>query len=411
MVNAQTPMSSDFPTASGLKGIFMELPKILIVDDDVVIRMLLRHTLSSEPCQLIEAGDGRQALELVERELPDLVLLDVMMPELDGMAVLRQLKADERTRDIPVIIITALTAESDVAASLDQGAIDHITKPFSELIVRTRVRAALRGRTRKSAADGQLPPKKSGRRIGFVGVKGGVGVTTAAVNTAIAMTAPQRSTALVDLRPGWGTVAMHLGVPADRHLGMLLDQPSRSLTSQSLEMCLTQHRSGARLLLAPPAMNRPREIAAQQAGELVRVLGGMFDFVIVDLPCLASPASRAALHGCDYIVLTLELEATCLALAKPVFDAVVSLELPPDSVGSVLILHQPSAGTVIGVSSARSQLPCPIVGVIPPCGDQNLAALKNGVPVVHSAPSCAAAVAYMELGARLMAERIMALTF
>ena len=151
---------------------------------------LLRHTLGGEAYLLLEARDGRHALEVVERETPDLILLDVKMPELDGIQVLRRLKSDERTRDIPVIIVTALTAEADVATSLDEGAVDHISKPFSELIVRARVRAALRNRAAAAARDGTSPAPKRGRVIGFTGIKGGVGVTTAAVNTAVAIAGP-----------------------------------------------------------------------------------------------------------------------------------------------------------------------------------------------------------------------------
>jgi len=391
----------------------MNPPKILIVDDDEIIRTLLRHTLGGEAYLLLEAGDGQQALSVVHREMPDLILLDVMMPVLDGIETLCRLKADARTCHIPVIIITALTAESDVAASLEGGAIDHISKPFSELIVRTRVRAALRNRAAAVAVAAGVPSAaKRGRRIGFLGAKGGVGVTTAAVNTALAMTAPQRSVAVLELHASPGTIAHQLGVPAERNLEALLDLPlSGGLNSAAVSKHLTQHRSGVQLLLSPQTLDDRREIAARQAEDLLDTLGGMFDYVIVDLPCQSSPASRAAFRACDFVVLALELESTCLAMARAVLDRVVSCQVTSGLVGALLILHQSSAGTLITVGYARSQLTCPIVGVIPPCGDQNLQALKTGVPVVYSAPDCAAAIAYTELGARLMADRILALTF
>lgn len=391
----------------------MNPPKVLIVDDDDIQRTILRHTLGGEACLLLEAGDGQQALEIVDREMPDLILLDVMMPVMDGIETLRRLKADNRTSQIPVIIITALTAESDVAASLEEGAIDHICKPFSELIVRTRVRAALRNRAAAVAsAAGATPLAKRGRLIGFLGAKGGVGVTTAAVNTALAMAAPQRSVVLLELHASPGTVARQLDVLTDRNLGVLFAQAADgNLNSVTVSKYLTNHRSGVQVLLAPPTIDHRREVRAQQAENLLYTLGGMFDFVIVDLPELASPATRAALLVCDFIVLTLELEATCLGLSQEVFASIVSGQIASGRVGALLILHQSSAGTLITVGYARSQLTCPMIGVIPPCGDQNLQALKIGVPVVHSAPSCAAAIAYNELGARLMADRIQALTF
>jgi DNA-binding response OmpR family regulator len=97
-----------------------------------------------------------------------------MMPEMDGIEVLRRLKSEQRTCHIPVIIITALTGEADVATSLEEGAIDHISKPFSELIVKTRVRAALRSRGALRSLLGKPLPKR-GRCFGFTGNQGRCG--------------------------------------------------------------------------------------------------------------------------------------------------------------------------------------------------------------------------------------------
>ena len=124
----------------------MDQPKVLVVDDDQVIRTLMRYCLDGEAYTLIEAENGTRALEIADQELPDLILLDVMMPGLDGMAVLRRLKERQLTSHIPVIMFTALSQESQVSEWLDAGAIDHIGKPFSALVLRARVRAALRDR-------------------------------------------------------------------------------------------------------------------------------------------------------------------------------------------------------------------------------------------------------------------------
>lgn len=390
----------------------MDVPKVLIVDDDQIIRTLLRHALSSETYQLLEASNGRQALEVVDSEMPDLILLDVMMPELNGIQVLRSLKSQEHTQHIPVIIITALTGEADVATSLDEGAIDHITKPFSELIVKTRVRAALRHRI-GLLRTAPSPVSKRGRCIGFLGAKGGVGVTTAAVNSAVAMTAPQRSVALVELRHSPGTAAMQLGMNSGGNLDSVLTQTLGSgLNSEMIRPHFRVHRSGVKFLAAPPALT-PNDASASRhhPRDLLQVLVEMFDFVIVDLPSASSTLAMGVLNACDYVVLTVELEATCIHMARIVYDCIASDRSQPDSMGALLILHDLAAGTLIPVGHARDQLPCAVVGVIPPCGGENLHALKTGVPIIHAAPISAAAIAYSELGARLMAEKIAALTF
>jgi DNA-binding response OmpR family regulator len=125
----------------------MSQPKVLIVDDDTDSRAVLRDVLGREPYNLLEASDGQQALEIAASELPDLILLDVMMPGMDGALVLRNLMEHEKTRSIPVILVTALDLlDAQACACLGNGAMDHICKPFSSAVVRSRVRALLHSR-------------------------------------------------------------------------------------------------------------------------------------------------------------------------------------------------------------------------------------------------------------------------
>jgi CheY-like chemotaxis protein len=104
---------------------------ILVVDDDDDVRGLLRATIERGVHRVVTADDGEEALRLVERAAPDLVLLDVNMPGLDGPEVCRRLKADPATRAIPVLMLTAATQAADRQRGLDAGADGYITKPFS----------------------------------------------------------------------------------------------------------------------------------------------------------------------------------------------------------------------------------------------------------------------------------------
>lgn len=112
---------------------------LLIVDDEKQNRALLLELLK-DSYQIILAKNGVQALELAQAHKPDLILLDVLMPEMDGYATINALRADELTRDIPVIFISALDSANDEAQGLELGAADYITKPFHPSIVRARVR-------------------------------------------------------------------------------------------------------------------------------------------------------------------------------------------------------------------------------------------------------------------------------
>mgnify|MGYP006163507873 CR=1 FL=1 len=117
-------------------------PRLLLVDDEPTNLQVLRHILQAD-YRLLFATDGERALQVAREQRPDLVLLDIMMPNLDGYAVCRLLKADAATAAIPVIFITALTDSQDETAGFDAGAVDYITKPVSPPVVRARVRTHL----------------------------------------------------------------------------------------------------------------------------------------------------------------------------------------------------------------------------------------------------------------------------
>ena len=116
--------------------------KILVVDDELVIRNMLIEALTGEGYEVIQASNGEEALELVEKEEPQVILLDVKMPGIDGIEVCRRLKEEDKTRFIPIIMVTAFE-DRDVDAFVE-GADDFVTKPFNLVELSFRVRSMLR---------------------------------------------------------------------------------------------------------------------------------------------------------------------------------------------------------------------------------------------------------------------------
>jgi putative two-component system response regulator len=117
-------------------------PRLLLVDDEPSNLRVLRQVLMQD-YRLTFAKSGEEALALVRRELPDLVLMDVMMPGMTGLEVCRKLKLDEATRKVPIIFVTALKDETDETSGFEAGAVDYITKPISPAVVKARVRTHL----------------------------------------------------------------------------------------------------------------------------------------------------------------------------------------------------------------------------------------------------------------------------
>jgi two-component system, OmpR family, alkaline phosphatase synthesis response regulator PhoP len=117
--------------------------RVLVIDDEAPIRLLCRVNLEAEGMSVIEAGDGPGGLELARSEQPEVILLDVMMPGLDGWRVAEQLLEDPVTREIPIVFLTARADIRDRARGIDLGGLDYITKPFNPVELASLVRAVV----------------------------------------------------------------------------------------------------------------------------------------------------------------------------------------------------------------------------------------------------------------------------
>ena len=131
--------------------------RVLVIDDEAPIRLLCRVNLEAEGMSVIEAGDGPGGLELARSEQPEVILLDVMMPGLDGWRVAERLLDDPVTRDIPIVFLTARADIRDRARGIDLGGLDYVTKPFNPVelasLVRTVVGAVERGERKQLRGD------------------------------------------------------------------------------------------------------------------------------------------------------------------------------------------------------------------------------------------------------------------
>ncbi len=131
--------------------------KVLVVDDEAPLRLLCRANLEAEGFEVVEAADGRAGLEAARAERPDLILLDVMMPGVDGWTVAEELLADDRTDAIPIVFLTARADVRDQARGIDLGGVDYVTKPFNPLelatVVENVVDAVARGEREQLRAD------------------------------------------------------------------------------------------------------------------------------------------------------------------------------------------------------------------------------------------------------------------
>ncbi|MEE4609234.1 MAG: response regulator transcription factor [Desulfobacteraceae bacterium] len=131
----------------------MKKETILVVDDEEDILELVRYNLQREGYQVAAAASGEKALKMARQQPPDLIVLDLMLPGMDGLDVARQLKNDARCRQVPIVMLSAKGEEADVVTGLELGAEDYVTKPFSPRILLARIKAVLRRRGEPAAED------------------------------------------------------------------------------------------------------------------------------------------------------------------------------------------------------------------------------------------------------------------
>lgn len=135
----------------------MKKTKIVVIEDEADILEIIDYNLSKEGYEVCSALDGEEGLQLVKKEVPDLVLLDLMLPGLDGIEVCRKLKADAATQSISIIMVTAKGEESDIVLGLGMGADDYVSKPFSPRELMARIKSVLRrGSLKEDNAQNQI---------------------------------------------------------------------------------------------------------------------------------------------------------------------------------------------------------------------------------------------------------------
>ncbi len=233
--------------------------KILIIDDDVDTLRLVGLMLQRQGYLISAATNGEQGLAKAFEERPDIILLDVMMPDMDGYEVTRRLRKNPTTQSTPILMFTAKTQLDDKVAGFEVGADDYLTKPTHPTELQAHVKALLgRAGTKRGEEVATALHEHTGHVVGILSARGGLGVSSVATNVAAALfNRIQSDVILAELIPGQGTIGMELGVPSQKELNEILSGSLVEITKEKVQSALVLHASGLKLLLAS---ENPRDV-------------------------------------------------------------------------------------------------------------------------------------------------------
>lgn len=367
----------------------MAATKVLVVDDDLNIQRVLVFTLKQEGFEVHVASDGQAGVEMAASIKPDLILMDVAMPKLDGYAATQQIRAAEQGRKVPIIM---LTAEADVeqrVRGLRAGADDDIVKPFHPLELIARIKALL-------ARAGSGQPRKTSEKVSlgrlacFYGAKGGVGTTTIAINTAIALaTRLKRKTALIDANLQFGDTRVFLDMGLDSS-SMVNAITENDLDAELLKKLVVSHRTGIDLLLAPPNPEQADIVVERQRtdpGALSNILALMrraYDYTLVDMAKTIDDFNLQLFDEADFIFVVMTADLSCLKNVRLVLETMDSLGYERNKIQ--LILNRSNAYTGINVDNAESALGRKIDFQVINEYRGAIGALNSGEPFMSSRP-------------------------
>ncbi len=363
--------------------------KILIVDDDVDTLRLVGLMLQRQGYQIVAANNGHQAIVMAQSEKPDLVLLDVMMPDMDGYEVTRHLRSNVSTNTIPIIMFTAKSQVDDKVTGYEVGVDDYLTKPTQPRELFAHVKAVL-ARSGKARTAGPVTPTAAPEKahvVGILAAKGGLGVSTLAANLAITLrTRTRKEVILAEYRPGEGSLALDLGYLKPEGLCRILQRKANEITPSDVESELTTHSSGVRLLLSPYQAKEARYLcAAESFDTITRYLSRLASFLVLDLGPAISPISDKVLDQCDDVVVVLEPIPYTILRTKALIEDLVERGYGEGRL-SIVLINRMRSELQLSWTQVKDQLGHDLAVAFTPAPELVYQAAKSNIPVVIQQP-------------------------
>jgi DNA-binding response OmpR family regulator len=362
--------------------------KILVVDDDFETVNFLKIILTRQGYEVIAAENGVKALELAHSQTPDLIVLDVMMPALDGFEVARTLRGHPKTATIPILMFTAKTQLEDKVAGYEAGVDIYLTKPVHPVELQANIRGLL---TQRKVQTASLSSK--GYMIGVLAAKGGLGVSTLALNLAIAYHRRHKIDVIAaEMRPRQGTWAEELELSAEFGISNLLKLNAAEITSAAVRDQLVPTSYGIRLLLAS---NETEAIdfgsTLPQYEAILQQLPHLAPLVLLDVGTNYMPAFDLALDLCREVIVVVEPQPLTVRRTHQLMKVLRNKGFGSSKNLSLVVINRTRADMVMSMSQIEEELGHNVALGFPPASEQAYHAATRSIPLLLVQPEGLAA--------------------
>lgn len=368
--------------------------KILIVDDEATIRRLMSVLLKRHGHEIIEAADGESGIKAANTHQPDIILLDIMMPHMDGYETLRRLRTNRNTADIPVIYVSAKSQVEDRVEGLRLGADDYVVKPADPAELLMRIEAVM-NRSRRHVR------RRRATTHAFVGVRGGAGASTVLVNLGAHLQQEGIQTLLVDLHLAFGSLAYQLNLlPLTYSTANLATIAPESIDDAAVQRCLLTHPSGLKVLASSTTVPIGITFAPEHLTAITEQVGHCAQVVLIDLPTDPDIIECVA-NQLDSLTLVLGSNPASLYAAENIIAYLRYLNLE-SKINILLVSHHPTAKPFLTPDLVEERIGYACLANIPAKPDLYLQAEQMCVPLMMNGYDAGDRSIYAQIGNKLL---------
>ena len=361
------------------------MTRILVIDDEPINHQLVAHALVSLQCELHFAENGKSGISQARTLKPDVIITDVMMPDVTGYEVTRILRREPQFAATPILVLTAQSGLQDKLKSFEVGADDHLTKPFEAAELVVRVTSLLRRVEAVKSSRIEVSGREGARIIAVHSLRGGIGSSTLAVNLAVGLAGLWREQSILfDLTMTAGQVALMLNMTLKRTWADIAHFNSGELDIDALSTIISGHESGLHFVAAPTFPSEAETLRPETLGVALQLAKSQYGYVVADLPHDFSEFAIQALDAADLILMVASPDMASVRAVNAALDTYEKLGYSKDKIRFLLNAIFPHSN--LSKDKLEAALGMTAFATIPYTRDIFVEAINLGQPPVFHKP-------------------------